>query len=109
MSLLAVQNVTGEMRRIIEALLISAAQREAGMADWTAQFTDQAARQQQTADVFDERLRVHGVADGETHKVSMLGGVSAYEQVTRADAEVCGNPGMHGAVSALVHFYFLHV
>ena len=52
---------------------------------------------------------MHGVADGETHKVSMLGGVSAYEQVTRADAEVCGNPGMHGAVSALVHFYFLHV
>ena len=98
-----------ETRRIIEALLISAAHREANVSECTALFTDQAARQQQTADAFDERLRVHGVADGETHKVSMLGGVSAYEQVTRADAEVCGNPGMRGAVSALVHFHFLHV
>jgi hypothetical protein len=92
-----VQNVTGETRRIVEALLFSAAQREADVAECTAQFTDQAARQQQTADAFDERLRVHGVADGETHKVSMLGGVSAYEQVTRADAEVRGSSGMRVA------------
>ena len=71
------------------------------MAECTALFTDQAARQKQTADAFDERLRVHGVADGETHKVSMLGGVSAYEQVTRADAEVCGTLDLHAAASCL--------
>lgn len=82
--------MTGETRRITEALLISAAQREADVAEWTARFTDQAARQQQTADAFAERLRVHGAADGETHKATMLGGVSAYEQVSRADAEVGG-------------------
>jgi hypothetical protein len=43
-SLLAVQNVTVETRRIIEALLISAAQREADVAECTAFFNDQAAR-----------------------------------------------------------------
>ena len=77
--------MTGETRRIIEALFISAAQREADVAECTAFFTDQAARQQQTAIAFDERICVHGGhgADGETHKVSMLGSVSAYEQVTR--------------------------
>ena len=69
MSLL-VQNVTGEMRRIIEALLISAAQREDDVAECTALFTDQAGGSRQPADAFHERLRVHGVADGETHKVS---------------------------------------
>ncbi len=80
--------MTGETRRITEALLISAAQREADVAEWMARFSDQAARQQQTADAFDERLRASGVAEGEAHKAAMLGGVGAYEQVSRADAEV---------------------
>ncbi len=60
--------MTGETGRIAEALLISAAQREADVAEWMARFSNQAARQQQTVDAFDERLR---------------------EQVSRADAEVC--------------------
>jgi hypothetical protein len=46
LSLFLAKNVTGETRRIIEALLISAAQREADVAEWTAHFTDEAAWQQ---------------------------------------------------------------
>ncbi len=57
------QNVTGETRRITEALLISAAQREAGVAEWMVRFSNQAARQQQAADAFDERLRVEYKTD----------------------------------------------
>ena len=104
-SLPAVQNVPGETRRIIEALLISAAQHEADVAVCTALFINQAARQQQTADAFDKRLRVYVVADGEAHKVSILGGVSAYEQVTRADAEVCLVTDMHAAAASCLHSF----
>jgi hypothetical protein len=95
----------GETRRIIEALLISAAQRAADVAAWTALFTDQAARQQQTADALDKRLRVHGVADGETRRVSMLGGGSMYEQVTRADAEVY--MAIPTCVGLCLHFFIV--